>query len=153
MVRPPEPEYVAFLAELGSGIQRLALDARAVVLAAAPRSHELVYDAYNAVAVAFTLTGRLKDAFAHVAAYSSHVNLGFNQGAALPDPAARLRGTGKVIRHVRLVTAADLSDSAVHALLSAAVARAALPAADNGAPAARVNRTTGRRRRPSPPAN
>ena len=126
MVRLPEPAYVALLADFGSGIQRLALDARALVLAAAPGSHELVYDSYNAVAVAFTPTGRLRDAFAHVAAYSNHVNLGFNHGAALPDPAARLRGTGKAIRHVRLVSAADLADPAVHALLSAAVAQASL---------------------------
>ena len=66
MVRPPDPAYITFLESLGPAIRELALAARAVVLEAAPDAGELAYDAYNAVALAFTFTGRYKDAFAHV---------------------------------------------------------------------------------------
>jgi hypothetical protein len=31
-----------------------------------------------------------------------HVNVGFFHGAALPDPARLLQGTGKFMRHVKL---------------------------------------------------
>ena len=40
--------------------------------------------------------------FAYVNVFTSHVNVGFFQGAALPDPARILQGTGKFMRHVKL---------------------------------------------------
>lgn len=150
MVRPPDPAYIEFLHAFDPRVRALALAARAAVLVAAPDASELVYDAYNAVALAFTFSGRYKEAFAHVAAYAGHVNLGFNQGATLPDPDGRLRGTGKAIRHVRLHAETDLADPSVRALIHAAAAGAAPPAAGASAQTA-VRRTTGSKRRPTPP--
>ena len=40
--------------------------------------------------------------FGYVNVFSSHVNVGFFHGAALPDPARLLQGTGKFMRHVKL---------------------------------------------------
>ena len=40
--------------------------------------------------------------FAYVNVYRAHVNVGFFQGAGLPDPAGLLRGTGRYMRHVTL---------------------------------------------------
>ena len=40
--------------------------------------------------------------FAYVNVFTSHVNVGFFQGASLPDPARLLQGTGKFMRHVKL---------------------------------------------------
>jgi hypothetical protein len=40
--------------------------------------------------------------FAYVNVLTSHVNVGFFQGATLPDPAHLLQGTGKFMRHVKL---------------------------------------------------
>jgi len=34
--------------------------------------------------------------------FTSHVNVGFFHGAAVPDPARLLQGTGKFMRHVKL---------------------------------------------------
>lgn len=99
----------------------LALAARETVLRRASGASELVYDARNALALSFSFTGRQGGAFCHVAAYARHVNLGFNQGAALDDPAGRLSGTGRSIRHLRLRAGADLGDPAVAALIDAAV--------------------------------
>ncbi len=41
-------------------------------------------------------------AFAYVAAFSAHVNVGFFFGAALADPAGLLEGAGKRMRHVKV---------------------------------------------------
>jgi len=41
-------------------------------------------------------------AFGYVNVFTSHVNVGFFQGAALPDPAGLLQGAGKFMRHVKL---------------------------------------------------
>src|SRR3954469_18551347 len=40
--------------------------------------------------------------FGYVNVFTSHVNVGFFQGASLPDPAHLLQGTGKFMRHVKL---------------------------------------------------
>ncbi len=40
--------------------------------------------------------------FGYVDVFSSHVNVGFFHGAALPDPAHLLQGAGKFMRHVKL---------------------------------------------------
>jgi hypothetical protein len=41
-------------------------------------------------------------AFGYVNVFTSHVNVGFFHGAALPDPARLLQGAGKRMRHVKL---------------------------------------------------
>ncbi len=40
--------------------------------------------------------------FGYVNVFTSHVNVGFFHGAALPDPARLLQGSGKFMRHVKL---------------------------------------------------
>ena len=40
--------------------------------------------------------------FGYVNVFTSHVNVGFFHGAALPDPARLLQGNGKFMRHVKL---------------------------------------------------
>ncbi len=40
--------------------------------------------------------------FGYVNVFTSHVNVGFFHGAALPDPAGLLHGGGKFMRHVKL---------------------------------------------------
>jgi hypothetical protein len=148
MRRPPD-ELRGFLAAFDPAIGKLFLAARRAVLAAAPSSNELVYDAYNAVSAAYTFSDRLTEAFSHVAAYAGYVNLGFNRGAELPDPDGVLVGTGARIRHVRIAKAGDLAAPAVRALLRAAVAQGReLVARSPAKRASRVRPTRGAKRRP-----
>jgi hypothetical protein len=46
-----------------------------------------------------------------------HVNLGFNYGAELPDPHKLLEGTGKMFRHVKIKSLAQLKDENLIELL------------------------------------
>ena len=41
-------------------------------------------------------------AFAYVNVFTSHVNVGFFQGAEIADPEGLLEGAGKFMRHVKL---------------------------------------------------
>ena len=59
-------------------------------------------------------------AFAYVGAFTSHVNVGFFQGASLADPAGLLQGTGKRMRHVKLRWGEPVNETALHALILAA---------------------------------
>lgn len=52
-------------------------------------------------------------AFAYVNAFTNHVNVGFFQGAALPDPAKILQGTGKRMRHVKLRPGEAVNEAAL----------------------------------------
>jgi hypothetical protein len=58
--------------------------------------------------------------FAYVNAYTSHVNVGFYYGAALPDPAGLLHGAGKFMRHVKLRPGTATNHAALRRLIDAA---------------------------------
>ena len=59
-------------------------------------------------------------AFAYVDAFASHVNVGFFQGAELPDPQGLLAGAGKFMRHVKLRPGEEVDVSALSVLIDAA---------------------------------
>lgn len=59
-------------------------------------------------------------AFAYVGAYAAHVNVGFFQGASLPDPAGLLQGSGKRMRHVKILWGRPVDTEALDALITAA---------------------------------
>lgn len=59
-------------------------------------------------------------AFAYVGAFTGHATVGFFHGAALPDPAGLLQGSGKFMRHVKIVPGRSLDRPAVEALITAA---------------------------------
>ncbi len=58
--------------------------------------------------------------FGYVNVFTSHVNVGFFHGAALPDPAGLLQGSGKSMRHVKLRPGTALDDEALSRLIHAA---------------------------------
>ena len=59
-------------------------------------------------------------AFGYVNVFTSHVNVGFFQGASLPDPARLLQGTGKFMRHVKLAPGMPTNAAALSRLIDAA---------------------------------
>jgi hypothetical protein len=102
---PPE-QLLELLAARRPLMAPIVLALREMVASEAPDAIESVHSLY-AVVDLFTFA-RPSDAFIHIVAYEKHVNLGFNQGATLPDPHELIAGTGKKIRHIRIVTTEDL---------------------------------------------
>lgn len=78
---------------------------------------ELLHDGMPTVCVG-------QAAFAYVAAFKAHVNVGFFRGAALrasgADPMDLLEGTGRSMRHVKLQPGDGVNVVAVEALIRAA---------------------------------
>ena len=58
--------------------------------------------------------------FGYVNVFTAHVNVGFFHGAALPDPARLLQGTGRFMRHVKLKPGMEANTSALNRLIEAA---------------------------------
>ena len=58
--------------------------------------------------------------FGYVHVFTSHVNVGFFHGAALPDPARMLQGTGRFMRHVKLKPGMPTNAAALNKLIEEA---------------------------------
>jgi hypothetical protein len=58
--------------------------------------------------------------FGYVNVFTSHVNVGFFQGASLPDPAGLLQGAGNRMRHVKLRPGTTTNAAALGKLIDAA---------------------------------
>jgi hypothetical protein len=59
-------------------------------------------------------------AFGYVNVFTSHVNVGFFQGATLADPAHLLHGSGKFMRHGKLMPGTEINAAALSRLIEAA---------------------------------
>ena len=104
----PPPSLIEFLKPYDPDVRDLALKLRALVLEEMAPCYENIYDAYSAVAIAYGPSERMRDAVFHIAVYTKHVNLGFNDGATLDDPKGILEGTGNQIRHITIKSTDDL---------------------------------------------
>lgn len=129
MTRPPDRQLLGYLAAYDPHVSDLTLALREAVLEEAPEAVESLSRGY-ALAIGFSFTGKpLKDGFCHIVAYETHVNLGFNRGALLPDPNRLLAGTGKSIRHITIRNQNELEHPAIRRYLQAAIEQVDRPPA------------------------
>ena len=122
--RPAPDLLIQSLGAFDATIQRLALAARAAVIREASDAAEAIGTAGGGVSVTFSFTGDTDDAFVYVSAAAEQVELGFSQGASLPDPHKKLLTDGGKKRKVKLVGAIDLRDPYLVGLVQAAIAKA-----------------------------
>lgn len=120
MTHPPPAALKRFLRPYDRVVRDLALELRKVVLDEMAPCYENIYDAYSAVAIGYGATDRMSDGVVHIAVYPRHVNLGFNAGAMLPDPANILKGRGRRVRHITIKTGDDLQAPALRAYIQQA---------------------------------
>ena len=117
----PHPQLASFMNPYDEHIQKIAWDLRQFILERVPAVNELIWDNYNALAIAYSKSEKLKDAFCHVALYSKHVNFGFNRGAELSPSSLKLEGKGKLIRHLKVQDMALFPKAEIDKLLWEAV--------------------------------
>lgn len=103
-------------------VRTIALTAREHILGLVPEAEEKVYLGYNAVN--YGLSAGMKGAFVSLVLHRAHVNLQFSQGADLPDPDGQLEGTGKSMRHVKLLDEETVRKDEVSELIRVAAERA-----------------------------
>jgi hypothetical protein len=110
----------AFLKPYSPVVRAVTLKACQLVLDNFPEGIEQVDLSDKLIAYGFDRT--YKGAVCAIMPYTAHINLIFSQGAQLPDPQGLLEGTGKLARHIKLKTLADVERPGVKALVKAAVA-------------------------------
>ncbi len=117
----PNKKLKVFLKPYSSEIQNLTFELRGFITETIPQSNELIWDNYNAVAIAYSKSKKLKDAFCHIAVYSKHVNFGFNRGVELENSLIQLEGKGKLIRHLRVTDINEFPRIAIKKMILEAV--------------------------------
>lgn len=116
------PSLKVFLKPYPVEIQKLTLLLRNYITDLVPEANELIWDNYNAVAMAYSKSKKLKDAFCHIAVYAKHVNFGFNRGTELPKNNINLLGSGKLIRHISVKDYSDFPKDEIKNVIWEAVA-------------------------------
>ena len=86
-----------------------------------PGAVEMVYDKANTLVIGFSPDERASNAITSMAVYRKWINLYCFEGDAMPDPEGLLKGSGAMVRHIRITTADELDRPAVKALISAAL--------------------------------
>jgi len=80
-------------------------------------------------------------------AHAQHINLGFPQGATLPDPSRVLVGEGKAMRHIQFKSMSDLERPFVRRYIQAAIEQVGAAAAAGGTGKTVVKTTAARKPR------
>jgi hypothetical protein len=123
----PAEQLAVFLDKFDPAIAAAAKAALSKLRKRLPGAFQLVYDNYNALAIAFSPTDRSSAAVFSIAVYPRWVSLFFAQGAALRDPTSILKGSGTQMRHIVLTSASDIQRPDVEALITDALKHAGNP--------------------------
>jgi hypothetical protein len=108
-----DPAIDAWMKNHASELRTIAHDWFQVMRNCGDEVRELLHDGCP--------TACLGDApFGYVNVFTAHVNVGFFHGAALPDPARLLQGTGKFMRHVKLRPGTPTNAAALTSLIHTA---------------------------------
>ena len=126
-MKTAEQQLTSFLAKYAPEMQKAAKAARRKMRALFPRAIEIVYDNYNALVIGYGPTERASDAICSIAVYPKWVTLFFLDGRKLRDPKKLLKGSGKIVRQIRLSDPADLDRPAIQELIAQAIGRSEVP--------------------------
>ncbi|MBG0817879.1 DUF1801 domain-containing protein [Planomonospora sp. ID82291] len=119
MTAPANPDFDRLVSRFDPHVQQLARAARELVHDVLPGVVEVVWDRQGTAGFG-TGPRKRSEHFSYLDLYARHVNLGFNYGAELPDPARLFtppKDDCKLFRHVRLHHAADLTRPALRELI------------------------------------
>jgi hypothetical protein len=117
---PPSPQAQldGFIDKFSPEIAAQIRTALAKMRKRLPGAVELVYDNYNALAIAFGSGEKRSEILFSIAAYPKWVSLFLVGGQTLDDPKKLLKGSGGTMRHIVLDPPKLLDDPAVQDLLA-----------------------------------
>jgi len=108
------------LAGADPGVARIARRLRAMISAVHADAIEVARPGEGTSAYGLG-PKKMSEAYAYIAPYNAHVNLGFHHGASLPDTDGLLEGTGKGLRHVKVWSLEEAKRPVLRRLVKAAL--------------------------------
>jgi hypothetical protein len=145
-----EKQIAEFLAKYTPEIIAFATDARKRMRKDVPGGVEFVYDNYNALVFGYGPSERPSEAVLSLALMPEWVTLCFLKGAKLNDPKKLLKGSGNVVRSIRLAAPRDLEGPDIHRFVTAAIGAAA-PSFPGGGPPRTIVKSISLKQRPRRP--
>ncbi len=102
MGKTEKKDLLKFLTPFDKDLKELVLWLRDFVWDLYPKTNELIYDNYNALALGWSPTDKLGHTFCSIAIgrTSKNVHFGFYWGAQLSDPEKMLLGKGNQYRYI-----------------------------------------------------
>ena len=124
----PKAQLAGFMAKYTPAMAKEGRAALTRLRRLVPGAVQMVYDNWNGLVVGFGPTERASEAVVSIVMLADHVTLCFIQdGPDLPDPEHLLKGSGNVVRHIKLESARDLDKPAIRALVKTAISRSDVP--------------------------
>ena len=148
-----EKQIAGFLDKYTPEMVAAATDSRARLQKMVPGGIEFVYDNYNALVFGFGPSERPSEAVLSLAIMPRWVTLCFLKGAKLSDPKGLLRGSGNIVRNIRLSEPAHLEDADVLNLIRQALANATPSFPGGGGRQETVIKSVSAKQRPRRPSS
>jgi hypothetical protein len=123
LVAVPDPAEPV-LDKMSPEVRALAQQLRALIKEVMPQATEKAHLGWGTIA--YAAGGKMRDVVVALLPQRTYLNLEFGDGVNLPDPAHRLEGSGKRLRHVKIRGDDDLRHPDVRVLLETAARRRGL---------------------------
>ncbi|GAA4466151.1 hypothetical protein GCM10023189_47840 [Nibrella saemangeumensis] len=107
-----------FLDSYKPEVKDIALKIRELVRTVLPDAIEEVHTGYKTIK--YGSGPHMSEEICYIAPLTSSVNLGFHYGTLIPDPDGKLRGTGKLLRHIKFESPDEIDAGKLQSLLIAA---------------------------------
>lgn len=122
MAKKDKSDLVKFLKPFPEEIQDTALWLRDFIWTNYPRTNELIYDNYNALAFGWSPTDRVGHTFCNIAVgrTSYNVHFGFYWGTQIADPEKKLIGQGNQYRYILVKNKAEFPKAYIKKLMQEA---------------------------------
>ena len=124
MSKEQTKDLLKFLKPFPPDVQERALWLRDFIWDLYPKSNELIYDNYNAVAFGWSPTDRVGHIFCNIAVGRSsyNVHFGFYWGSEIADPDKILMGQGNQYRYILVTSKEEFPKAYIKKLLKEAYA-------------------------------
>jgi hypothetical protein len=122
MSKDQTKDLLKFLNPFSDEVKETTLWLREFVWDLYPKSNELIYDNYNALAFGWSLTDRLGHTFCSIAVGRStkNIHFGFYWGSEISDPEKILLGQGNQYRYILVTSKTDFPKTYIKKLLKEA---------------------------------
>jgi Domain of unknown function (DU1801) len=126
LTRPVPAQAARLLDRFGDDVHEIIVGLRERIFKVAPDVHEIITDVGYTVSLQYGPDDKVAKAFCYIAGFSNHANLGFQQGAMLPDRHHIMQGSGAKMRHVKFATFEQTQAAWLDSYLEAALAQKGL---------------------------